>query len=489
MQIFFSKAQLNENKFLILGHLAFFSLFVFSFLLAKERVIFSDSGAQIFEIIRSKGFEIYVQRFGMYLFQLLPVLAVKLHLPLWAVIYAYSLSLPVIAYCLWLITVYFLKNQQVGILMLFVMLGIRHTFFHAISETFQLMFLASFLYAWLFQTRDFQVSVFSKTVYYFVACLFVALCIFIHPVAIFLVIFILGLYILNKEISILPKVIIFFLSIGVIFLKILILTTTTGNHDTSFMISVPEFFSRISNIFTLNSTGWYIGKMGDFYWMPLLMFIISLLFYWKKKKYWHFAFFSCFVILFWVITVVIYASGDGAIGMERSFLPLFFLCGIPFVTEVIFTLSSKWDKVFYAGLVVLLFSGFSKIAVASTPYTQRLEKIREISAMANQLNKKKILIEAETAKQIFPIINWGLGLESILYSALQGKDLTVNIYIAESLDSMEEGYLDPEFHFGVPWWQLWYIDALNQHYFKLPKQLPSVLVLEDGQITIKDLSF
>jgi hypothetical protein len=486
MLFFFSKTKLNENKYLILGHLTFLALLVFSFIFAKERVIYIDSGAQIFEFTKDEWFHIYVQRYSMYLSQLLPVLAVNLHLPLLVVIYAYSISMPLIGYILWLITVYFLKNQKIGILLLFVMLGIRQTFFHAISETFQLMFYASFLYVWLFQTRNYQRTVFSKTVYYLIASLFIALCIFIHPVAIFFIFFILGLYILTKDISIFQKVIISMLSMGMILLKLL--TTTQGSHDAQFMISRSEFFDRISRIFTLNSTIWFINLIKDFYWIPLLMLIISLLLYLKQKKYWRFAFVSGFVVLFWVITVVVYASGDSTIGMERSFLPLFFLCGTPFVVEFLSIVSSKWNMVFFMVFTVLLVFGFKKIAVASAPYTQRLEKIEQISVMANQTGEKKILIDVETAKQIFPTVSsWGLGFESMILSSLKGVDATVNIFMVESIDPNEPAYADPEIHFAVPWWRYWEIDALNPHYFQLPKQLPVALVWENGEMRIKDL--
>jgi hypothetical protein len=484
----FLKTKLNENKYLILGHLTFFALLIFSIIFAKERVIYVDSAAQIFGSIEKEGFEIFVQRYSMYLFQLLPVLAIKLHLPLSVVVYSYSISAPVIGYLLWLITVYFLKDQKAGIFMLFVMLGISQTFFHAISETFQLMFLASFLYAWLFQTRNSQTSVLSKAVYYLIASLFIALCIFIHPVAIFFIAFILGIYILDKNISIPQKIMVSVISVGVILLKFL--TATEGNHDEQFMISASEFLHRTYNLFTHYTTFWFFKHFTNYYWMPFLMMLASVFIYWKKKKYWHLAFVPGFVTLFWVITVVIYAPGDSDIAMERSFLPLFFFCGVPFVTEVFPLFSSKWDKVFCVGLTVLLFAGFTKIATASRPFTQRLEKIEEISVMANQQNKKKILIEEETARQIFPIINWGLGFESLIYTAMKGVDSTVNMYmVKDTIDLTDPHYPKFDVYFAVPWWIYRDASALNPHYFKLPEQQPSVLVLEEGALTIKDLSF
>ena len=484
MQNYFSKNRLSKNKYLILGHLTFFVLLVLSFVLAYERVLYIDSVAQVFEFIRDEGFEIYDKRYSMLLSQLLPVLAVKLHLPLSVVVYAYSLSITIIGYLLWLITVYFLKDKKTGLLMLFVMLGIRQTFYHSISETFQLMFFASFLYAWLFQRRDCQTSVFSKAVYYFIACLFIALCVFIHPVGAFFLLFILGMYILNRDISILPKCFIAIATIGMIGLKLL----NVGGHETSFIITTHEILVRISKMFVLESAIWYYQRLIDFYWMPLLMLIASLLFYWKKKKYWHFAFLSGFVILFWITTVVVYAKGGRDLDMERSFLPLFFFCGIPFVMEVFPNLSLKWAKIFFIGLTALLIIGFAKIAIASIPYTQRLKKIEQICVMANQQGTKKILMTKETEEQIFPINSWGLSFESMIYSTLKGIDSTVNMYVIDDITELnDERYKNPKFYFAVSWWTFWEIDALNPHYFRLPKQQPSLLVLENGKMMMKDL--
>jgi hypothetical protein len=484
---YFSKDRLNEDKYLLLGHGFFFVLLVFSFILAYERVLWVDSGAQVFEFIRDEWYNIYVRRYSMYLFQSFPILAIKLHLPLSVVIYSYSLSVPVIGYILWLITVYFLKDRKAGILMLFIMLGIRHTFFHAISETFQLMFFASFLYVWLFQARDYRKSVFSKIGYYFIACIFIALCVFIHPVSAFFVLFMLGMYFLNRNIPLFQKIFMAIASIVIILLKFL--DTAEGSHDMNLFVGLYEIFNRIPKMFTFSISLWYFDQIQDCYWMPMLMLIVSLFFYLKKKCYWHFTFLLGFVILFWITTVIIYIGIGGIIGAERAFLPLFFFCGIPFLIEVFPNLSVKMNKVFFIGLTVLLVMSFVKIADVSIPYTQRLEKIEQISIMANQQGKKKILIEKEMAKQIFPVDTWtwGLGFESMLYTASKDIDSTVNMYIVDKIDLEEKQYQNPEVYFAVPWWRFWKIDNLNPHYFKLPKQLPSILVLENGELVIKEL--
>lgn len=479
-----SKIKLEENKYLILGHLTFFVLFIFALVFVNERILFLDSGAQVFELIRDEGFEIYAERYSMYLFQLFPVLAIKLHLPLFVVICAYSLSVPIIGYILWLITVYCLKNQRIGILILFIVLGIRHTFYHAISETFQLMFFAFFLYAWLFQATD-KSSVWFKILYYFVACFFITLCVFIHPVAAFFIVFVLGMYVLDKQKTILEKVIVSIMSLGLVLTKILL--TESGSYDTRFILSAHEFLERLSNIFVLSSTRGFAESLVDFYWIPLAMFIVSLSFYLKKKKYWYFSFLLCFVLSFWLISVILYANDNGVIARERTFLPLFFFCGIPFMIEIFPLFSSKWNKIFLTGLAVFIVIGFTKVGIASLSYTKRLEKIGEISALANQEGKKKLLITRETSEQIFSSESWGLGFESIMYSSRKGIDSAVNMFIVDEIDYTTPEYKNTETYLAVPWWVHWDIDKLNPHYFKLPKQPCSELVIENGKMVIKDL--
>jgi len=173
--------------------------------------------------------------------------------------------------------------------------------------------------------------------------------------------------------------------------------------------------------------------------------------------------------------------------MERSFLPLFFFCGLPFMTEIFPSLSVKWDRVFFIALTILIIGGFIKIAVASNPYTERLNKIEEIALLANKEGKKKLLIEEKTIKEIFPTNSWGLGFESIMYSALKGKDSIVNMYVVEQFNPDAEQYKDTEVYLAVSWWTYWKIDDMNPHYFKLPKQPCSLLVLDNGILQIREI--
>ncbi len=483
----FSKVRLDENKYLILGHLTFFVLFVFSFVLANERVLFMDSAYQVFEMIKRCGFQQNVRRYSMFLSELLPLLAINLKLPLKVVILSYSASFTLIAYGFWLLTTYVLKNKQVGIIMLFTMIGMRQTFFHAISETFQLMFFAAFLYAWLNSRFAEGKEAGKKILYYSIALLVMALCVFIHPVALFFLVFILGIYILDKNYTVKQKTVISLLAIGIMILKVL--TVEQGSHDTDYNMNLMEFLGYCRNIHHLSSTEWFLIHLLDFYWMPFLLLTLALIQYKRKKQYLNFIFFLGFALFFMLITLIIYHGPDSTIGRERSFLPLMFFCGLPFMRDVFPNMSFKWDKVFFIGLTCLLIAGFIKIAVASGPYSERLRKIDEMVSFANKENQKKLVMDKELSHTIIPFYNWATGFESMMYSAMIDIDSTVNFYIQEDLDNQKynDNFLNEDLYMAVPWWTFWEIKELNPNYFKLPKQPAKELTIEDGGFVIKDL--
>jgi len=487
MPNYFSKTGLNRDKDLILGHLTFFVLLIFSVVLANDRVLFSDSAYQLFEMIQRCGFQQNVRRYSMYLAEVLPFLAIYLKLPLKVVVICYSMSFALLAYGFWLLTTYVLKNRYVGIIMLFTIIGMKQTFFHTISETFQLMFFAAFLYAWLNSRFAEKKAIIGKIFYYVVALFMMALCMFIHPVAVFFLAFIAGVYILNKNYTVKQKIIVSLLTIGVLILKFL--TVQEGSHDTDYNMGVWEFLVRCRDIRHLSSTDWFLTRFIEFYCAPFLLLIVALVHYVRRKQWLNFLFFGGFFVFFVLITLVLYHAPDSAFGRERSFLPLMFFCGLPFMRDVFPNISVKWNKVFFIVLICLLIVSYVRIGIASVPYSKRLKKIDEIVTFANRENQKKLVMDKEMSLTFVPFYNWATGFETMMYSAMIDIDSTVNFYIEEDLNAQRENenFLNEDYFLAVPWWTFWWVRDLNPNYFKLPPQPAKELIVEDGKLVIREL--
>ena len=106
----------STRKYLILGHLCFLVLLILSAKYANVRVLLTDSAYQVFYDINHPGMLINDSRYSMVLTQILPWIAIHLHLPLKLVIISYSVSFILVGYVCWLITAYLMRQRQAATL-------------------------------------------------------------------------------------------------------------------------------------------------------------------------------------------------------------------------------------------------------------------------------------------------------------------------------------------------------------------------------------
>ena len=452
----------DAKLFLLTGHIAVLVLTVLAAWFAEERVLLVDSAYQLFYDINHESILINDHRFSMVLSQLLPWVLIKLQVPLRWIIVAYSLSFILIAYSCYLLTAYVLKDWKMAVLMLFGLLGMRATFFHCISETFQLMFFAPMLYA--------LISYNGRTLINWVALVFtVLLTFFIHPVAAFFIVFIIGFRWIDQQRLELPTVVTAIILVACIMVKILI---GQSGHDESFMPTSETLRYTLSHFLHLNSIGFFYIHFADFYIFPLVLWVVTLVGYLRTKCWWKLAFVGLFVPAFFAMSVVVYWQGDGPIGMERTYLPMFFFIGLAFLKDELPRLKAWRGQLFYALFAVLLVVTMVRMGTSTRPYANRLTEISKIARQARQENQHKLVVTRSTAERIFPINIWGLALESMLYTARDGADETVTVYMEEDDFDRSDSklYDNPEVYLSVNWWKRWEVKNLNSYYFRLPEQ-------------------
>ena len=121
--------------------------------------------------------------------------------------------------------------------------------------------------------------------------------------------------------------------------------------------------------------------------------------------------------------------------------------------------------------VLLATVSLVRIGVSTRPYANRLAEIGTIAAQARAEEQHKLLVTRSTAEAIFPVNIWGLALESMLYTARDGAENTVTIYMEDDdFDRQDPLYDDTDAYVAVNWWKRWSVDELNPHYFRLPAQ-------------------
>lgn len=465
----------------VAGHVVFGLLIVFSIVWAYARVFYIDSAYQLFSMINTGTFSVNDGRYAMVLSQLLPLLCLKLHLPLPFIVVAYSLSFVLMAYLCYLLLLYVLKDGRTAVCMFCVFLCMRQTFMHCISETFQLMFFAFLLYGLL--ARSGMRKRFGPAVLYAVALLFLtACCVFIHPVAIFFLAFIL-LYIWVDEGFRLRREILFFLGISVLLLAVKFLLPSEGAHDASFLLPLPELLAKLPGFLHFGSLNFFVEHFFDFYYFPILCFLWTSVFYIRRKKVWKSLFYIGFNLCFFFITIWIYFAGDGPIGMERSFLPLVFFTALPFVREVMPECRPRTRRIACLLLLLLLTHSLVRIAMKAQVYEQRLQCMDRVLDEAKAQGVYKVLVEKEVSESLGIGYNWGAGIESLMYSAVRhGGEGCANLFVYDNLEELKiyEFTTTDRFAF-VPWWIYLKTSEINTEYFPLKDGPFYLLKVVDGK--------
>ena len=184
----------------IIGHSFFLILLLLAGLFYVERVLFADSSFQLFKMICFHEFNIEANRYSMVVAQLIQFIPIKLGFSLNSIVLTYSLAFIIIFYISYLICIYVLKNDIAGIIILLIIIGIRCTFFHAISEIWQAMTFTTIFFAWLqFYNLD-SISNFKKLLFFYFVCVFlIVLSNFMHPASALPILFIITFNIIHSK--------------------------------------------------------------------------------------------------------------------------------------------------------------------------------------------------------------------------------------------------------------------------------------------------
>ncbi len=459
----------TDRIYRLLGHLSFLILFAFASIWAAARVCYTDSAYQLFDLVQTGTFSVNDGRFSMVVSELLPLLCLKLHLPLGCVVTAYSLSFLLMACICYLLALYALKDKGSALLMLLFFIGMNATFIHCISETFQLLFAAALLYAMLSHRLQHRGN---TCILLYDVCLLglTAFCVFIHPVAVFFMAFI-WLYVwVDEKFRLRRETVVVLLSaIACTAAKFLI--PSKGAHDATFLLPLPELLAQLPNFLHFGSLHFFKAHLGNYYFLPVLIFIWTSVRYIRHRMGWKAFFYMGFNLFFFFITLWIYFAGDGPIGMERSFLPLFFFVGLPWVKEVLPALeekSGKWVALVLACVVLL---SVVRMGLSVCHQQKRLDDIDKVLVQARKDGARKVFVSRSDADAMGLEYSWGTAVESLIYTTLRyGKDGCSNLFIYEDLSLLQIYELGTTDRFAfVPWWIYLKMEDLNTDYFPLPE--------------------
>lgn len=453
-----------KRSLIILGHLSLIVTAILAIVFYKERVFYLDPGQQLFEMINTGWFKVYVNRHSMMINQTLPLLAIKLGLPLKYIIITYSLSFVVIFYLCFLIAVYGFKNISAGLGIAFAPILIRTAFGHSISEAWLGIAYSAVFYALL---NYYHVWKIKGNLYVFLFYLLISTIIainyFIHPITLFTLAFSVGFTYFNKKEY--KSNYIYIVALLVIVPYLYKFLFPGHVHEESFFAGIKMADQLLPKIDHLPVFQYWVHGFRKIYIMAVILVFSVALNYWKKKKKAAYLFSLAFIPFYFIIACLAFYKGDGYFALESRIMPIAFMAIIVFVEAV----KDKNKNYFYiSGItVMLIFSYYDLCKQMNFFQTPRIKLYEKLLSEVQQYPERKFYIYY-TDKQGPPVNSWGSAAETLMLSSLNGKENSRSIIFINSKTKLDEGLKYwPCMFLWVSWYLFYNEELISSKYFNL----------------------
>lgn len=441
-----------------LGYLALFALAVLAATFYRERAVFTDMAFQTVLMSGEGTFQIMVNRFGVVLVQALPLLAIKLELPLKAVSMLYSMSFPLLYICIYTAIVRGFRNDYLGwALVLLFTLMVYDGFYWPSSEqqqglAFLLLFFA-FLQrfpglkpAWTLAISGVAVPVLA---YY-------------HPLIFIPFYFLWAFFLLRDERCRNGR----YIGVAAYMAVVLVLKSKfSGNwyDDDKSRIFKENLLGLFPDYFSLPAHGQFAQWcLTYWYFLPILWAAVTV-FYMARRKWAPLLLMWGFGIAHLMLLHIASPEHPYRFYAEVNYMPLTLYAALPFLYDM--TPAVKRANWLLAGMAIFLLLRIGAIALHHKPYTQRLARLESILT-EGQGSSRLLLKETDALKDTL-VITWSVPYETLLLSAMQHPDSAKTLLVRRDFSKFEK-------EIPQPGWLLSDFGAkpdtvLNRRYFRLPE--------------------
>ncbi len=434
----------------IAGNLFFAVMLVYSIVYAVERIAYVDSAWLSFERINGEKFSFPGDRYGAFISEIPLYIATKLHLPLNVLVYVFSASYIILYYFVWRLCTFTLKNPAAGLVVMFGMVvGVRESFLHTVSETHQCIAYSALLLAVMM--HDFRGRMLLKNA---VAVATVLLVLFTHPMGIFTSAFVLGYYFTEKRK--LKDPLLWLIAACIAAVALLNFLFPPNVYDEAQYDRLASA-SSASSFLDSGALRFLLLHFPHFYWLAELAGLIVITAFVLRREWLKLALTVGGVFGYIAIAGITFRNGDSSIMIERVFLPAFFMINLAFAHWI--TRETRLNKWIPMVLVVFfLVNGIRFINAGCLMYKKRVAYLDGLVQKGiAQGSDKYFLSEANTDMDKI-LVPWALGTETLIYSKLK-YDKCISISMKDETCGPESVRLTRDYCLPVT--------QLNSAYFSL----------------------
>lgn len=405
----------------ILGLIAFSGLLFLCNYFYLERTVCSDMAYHIFVLAQTKWFAIQNYRYGAGLSQSVPLLCMKLGLPLKLMLRYYSLSF-YLWYSIYFVVLLFALRQNVIALLLPLSLVIitSDVYYWAQTELPQAM---AFLILTLGVITAFCSGSGWPAIWKIVvlaACLVTS--IFFHPLIVFPLVFALLYFYLNRNLTGGQLLALFIGTVAVLAFKSLFFKV--GEYETkkydglnNFVSLFPDYFSIVSNQFTLSEI------YSNYIFLSVALLLLIVFYAWRK--YWtKLLLLVLFVFSYTMLCNVAHPELGRGIYLQNMHLLLTVIILLPFLMEVAPLVNKKYLLVVFLVVIVVRLGVIYNV---NDSYSIRLNFIKRLVATARQYPGSKFCISNESILPSEYSEPWALSYETLIFSSLNSADSSLTV--------------------------------------------------------------
>lgn len=427
-----------------------------SLFFAQERILNTDNSAFFFNLVNAEWPSVAEQRYSAAVPQFLPWLFIKAGASLKVILYVFSASYFVLYFLVFGLIQFVLVQSKASVaLVLALLMGVAHSFYHPVTETHQAIAWSILFYASLGSNQA-KIKVIPISILSF------ALAIFSHPAAVFMLAFALAWHIIENKAFTKPAP---YLGILVLAMFSVIRSKLNeGNYDAAQYQNLYEAIDNYKLFFKWNSVSFLMQRPQLYVW-PIALLILGIVFFRKEKSLLKILFLLLAVLGFTALAAATFYHGDSQMMMEKAYMPAFTMLAI--ATAPLFFETGWMSKIGMGFLVAFYAFALWQINfVGHKEFSPRLLAIDKLVTQCIAKNQYKVMARQDSAAGIWRGYWWATAADVLVRSTLQSQH-SVTLYLYQSEENLAYAQTSNSFLY-TNWWRDRTLADLNPRFFKLP---------------------
>jgi hypothetical protein len=437
----------------------------------KERMIFTDASLVSFRRINLQDLESSQRRWGAFITECVPLLLAKLHVPLSAVLIAYSLSFNL--FYLAVVCLLALRWQQYALSVLmscYYLLFVSAGYFWTNNEIHQAVAYIFLCLGWTAHLRKKDASAFMQ---YAVFGILSGIALFTHPLAIIVFVFLwVALWLSRQDWPYSSRQALHYTIILVLWSVLKLLLSNGQAYDARRMNGITHMNTDLlRHAFSGPvARSWYKACINN-YWLSLIAAAIAVIIVLSERKWLLAAWIAVCGAGFLILLHCGFPDGHFLYYLEGEWAIMGIIAGFPIVYYLLPKLNATRAAI---ALAVIFAVRIGYMLQAAPAFSKRIRFIESLNTFARNHHLDKVLIKASDSRfesQLF--MDWGLATESMTLSALAGDvpQITLCALWPDHPERIPNGNQEMVWNFDKrP------ASALNQFYFTLDTTHPYVVV-------------